>query len=78
MSATVGEALKKIAVALLTDKRVLKTLGGIVLGILIIIIMPVVAVISVFNGNIELDTDALQQQIRSTDVSGTETEITIH
>lgn len=63
MSATVGAALKKIAVALLTDKRVLKTLGGIVLGILIIIIMPIVAVISVFNGTIELDTDALQQQI---------------
>ena len=63
MSAAVGAALKKIAVALLTDKRVLKTLGGIVLGILIIIIMPIVAVISVFNGNIELDTKALQQQI---------------
>ena len=63
MSATVGAALKKLAVALLTDKRVLKTLGGIILGILIIIIMPVVAVISVFNGNIELDTNALQQQI---------------
>lgn len=59
MSATVGAALKKVAVALLTDKRVLKTLGGIVLGILIIIIMPVVAVISVFSGNIELDTNAL-------------------
>ena len=38
MSAAVGAALKKIAVALLTDKRVLKTLGGIILGILIIII----------------------------------------
>lgn len=63
MSATVGAALKKIAAALLTDKRVLKTFGGIVLGILIIIIMPIVAVISVFNGTIELDTDALQQQI---------------
>ena len=36
MTATVGAALKKVAVALLTDKRVLKTLGGIVLGILII------------------------------------------
>lgn len=63
MSATVGAALKKIAVALLTDKRVLKVLGGIVLGILIIIIMPIVAVVSLFNGNIELDTNVLQQQI---------------
>ena len=44
MSATVAAALKKIAVALLTDKRVLKVIGGIVLGIIIIIIMPIVAI----------------------------------
>ena len=43
MSATVAAALKKIAVALLTDKKALKTIGGIVLGVLIIIIMPIVA-----------------------------------
>ena len=30
MSATVAAALKKIAVALLTDKKALKTIGGIV------------------------------------------------
>ena len=46
MSATVAAALKKIAVALLTDKKALKTIGGIVLGVLIIIIMPIVAVVS--------------------------------
>ena len=34
MSATVGASLKKIAVSLLTDKNVLKVVGGIVLGIL--------------------------------------------
>ena len=45
MSATVAAALKKIAVALLTDKKALKTIGGIVLGVLIIIIMPIVAVV---------------------------------
>ena len=32
MSATVAAALKKIAVALLTDKKVLNVIGGIVLG----------------------------------------------
>ena len=52
MSATVAAALKKIAVALLTDKKALKTIGGIVLGVLIIIIMPIVAVVSLFNGGI--------------------------
>ena len=42
MSATIGAALKKIAVALLTDKKVIKTIGGIVLGIIIIVVMPII------------------------------------
>lgn len=61
ISATVGAALKKLAVALLSNKKVLKTIGGIILGIVIIIIMPVIAVISIFNGDINLNTDELQQ-----------------
>lgn len=63
MSVTVGAALKKIAVALLTNPKVIKTIGGIVLGIIIIIIMPIVAVVSIFNGGIDLDTDRLQQMV---------------
>ena len=53
MSATIGAALKKIAVALLTDKKVIKIIGGIIIGIIIIVVMPIVAVVSVFNGSIE-------------------------
>ncbi len=63
MSATVAAALKKIAVALLTDKKVLKTIGGIVLGIIILVIMPIVAVVSIFNGDVNIDTDRLQQMV---------------
>lgn len=63
MSVTVGAALKKIAVTLLTNPKVIKTIGGIVLGIIIIIIMPIVAVVSIFNGGIDLDTDRLQQMV---------------
>ena len=63
MSVTVGAALKKIAVALLTNPKVIKTIGGIVLGIIIIIIMPIVAVVSIFNGGIDLDTDRLQLMV---------------
>lgn len=63
MSAVVGAALKKIAVALLTNPKVLKTIGGIVLGIIIIIIMPIIAVVSIFNGDINIDTDRLQQLV---------------
>ena len=60
MSAAVAAALKKIAVAVLTDKKLRRTVLGIVLGVIIIIIMPVAAVISLFNGDIEIDTDRLQ------------------
>ena len=63
MSATVAAALKKIAVYILTDKKALKVVGGIVLGIIIIIVMPIVAVVSIFNGDIEIDTDRLQQMV---------------
>lgn len=60
MSATVAAALKKIAVAVLTDKKLRRTVLGIILGVIIIIIMPVAAVISLFNGDIEIDADRLQ------------------
>lgn len=41
-----------------TDEQLI---GGIILGIIIVIIMPVIAVISIFNGDINLNTDELQQ-----------------
>ena len=63
MSATVAAALKKIAVAILTDKKLRRTVLGIILGVLIIIIMPVAAVISVFSGDTKIDTDRLQQLV---------------
>lgn len=63
MSVTVGAALKRIAVAILTNPKVLKTVGGIVLGIIIIIIMPIVAVVSIFSGDIEIDTGRLQTMV---------------
>ena len=64
MSATIGAALKKIAVALLTDKKIMKTIGGIIIGIIIIVVMPIVAVVSVFNGSMDIDTDKLSQSIQ--------------
>lgn len=63
MFATVAAALKKVAVYILTDKKALKTVLGIVLGIIIIIIMPIVAIVSIFNGNIEIDTNRLQTMV---------------
>lgn len=63
MSATIAAALKKAAVYILTNKKALKTVFGIVLGVIIIIIMPIVAVLGIFNGNIEIDTDRLQTMV---------------
>ncbi len=42
MSATIGAALKKIAVALLSNPKIIKTIGGIIIGIIVILIMPVI------------------------------------
>lgn len=65
MSATVGAALKKIATYILTDKKALKTVG-IILGIVIVIvIMPIVAIIGLFNGSVDIDTDRLHQMIQN-------------
>ena len=64
MSATMGAALKKIAVSLLTDKKVIKTIGGIVIGIIIIVVMPIIAVVSIFNGSMDIDTDKLGKSIQ--------------
>lgn len=60
MSATVAAAFKKIAVAILTDKKARKVVLGIILGLLIIIVMPFAAIIAIFNGDINIDADRLQ------------------
>ena len=59
----VGAALKKAAVYILTDKKALKTAGGIVCGIIVIVIMPIAALLGIFNGTVEIDTEKLHQMI---------------
>lgn len=63
MSATVADALKKIAVWLLTNKKVMKTVLGIVLGVILIIVMPIVAILGIFSGGVEIDTGRLHEMI---------------
>ena len=65
MSITVGAALKKIAVALLTNPKVLKIVGGVVIGILFILALPIIAVCSFFNGDLNIDTASLNQSIQA-------------
>lgn len=57
--------LKKLAVSLLTDKKVLKTIGGIILGLMVMITMPIAAVIALFRSDIQLDMDELRQQVEA-------------
>lgn len=63
MGMAVGAALKKIAVALLTDRKVLKSIGMILLVLAVAVIMPLCAFLALLNGTIELDVGMLQQQI---------------
>lgn len=63
MSAAIGAALKKIAVALLTDKKVLKAIGMTVLVLVVALLLPLMAMMAILSGDIELDTDALMAQI---------------
>lgn len=65
MSATIGAALKKIAVALLTDKKVLKTAGMVILVLIVALLLPLMAMVAILSGDIEFDTDALMERIEA-------------
>lgn len=60
MSATVAAALKKIAIAILTEPKVLKKVCGIVLGVLFLILLPFFVLAGFSNGEIVMDMDRLQ------------------
>lgn len=59
----VGAALKKIAVLLLSDQRVWKRVGIIVLVIIVALFLPAVAVVGIFSGSIQVDVQSLGQTV---------------
>ncbi len=61
MSATVAAALKKIAAYVLTDKKALKTVVGAVLVVVIAVVMPIVAVLGIFSGSVDVDMGRLEE-----------------
>lgn len=61
--AAVGAALKKIAVAILSNPRNWKNIGGIILGIIIVVVTPFAAILALFSGNIEVNPDRLTEII---------------
>lgn len=56
-------ALKKVVFALLKSKKGRKVLGGIVLGIIIVIFLPLAALLSIFNGEITFDAQRLEEVV---------------
>lgn len=55
--------VKKLLALIISNPKVLKTIGGIILGIMIIIAMPIVAVLGIFHGDVKIDTNRLVQLI---------------
>lgn len=56
MSATVGAALKKIAVALLTDKRNWEKIAIALFSVILLFLLPVLSVLAIFQGNFDWDS----------------------
>ena len=79
MSLTLAVVAKRVAVALLTDKRTWQLIGGIVVGIALLILAPVLVLMSLFGGgnSISIDTNQIisglppqvQSQIVQVDVA---------
>ena len=61
MSATVAAALKKVAVAVFTDKKSRKTVIGLILGIIVVIAMPIAVFISALNMSADMDSEDLKR-----------------
>ena len=70
MTGAIAAALKKLAVYIGTDKKALKTVAGIVLGVVLLLVMPITAVLGIFSGDVEIDTDRLQELIAEQQATG--------
>ena len=57
MAVPVAAILKKVAVAVGSNKNVLKTVCGIVLGSVVIVCMPIIALLGIFSGDTEIVID---------------------
>lgn len=63
MSVTVATVMKKVALLVIRNPKVLKIISGIVLGIVIIIIMPIIAVVSIFDSGLQIDTGRWREEL---------------
>ena len=54
-----------MAVSILTNPKALKKVGIAVGSILLAILMPIIAIVSFFTGNFNIDTSGIQQKIEA-------------
>ena len=60
MAFPIAAILKKAAIAVGSNKKVLKTVGRIALGLVVIICMPIAAVLGIFSGGAGIDTGKIE------------------
>lgn len=75
MSTTIAAALKKIALAIVSEPKVLKTVIGIIIGIVIIICMPIAVILGISNGQVAIDPARLEELISENLPSEVQTEL---
>ena len=68
MSATVAAALKKIAVALLTDEKARHKICAFILSVFAAVFMPLAALLALFQGKVEFSAEQLEQIAANIDV----------
>ena len=60
MSATVVAIIKAV-ITVLTDKKLFKTVCGIILGVIIIIFIPILTLLALFDGAADIDWSQISQ-----------------
>lgn len=73
MAVPIIPILKKVAVAIVSDKKGRKVVIGIVLGVIFVIMMPIIAVMGIFSGGIDLNLDGVNQIIEQYQTVGEQT-----
>ncbi len=73
MAVPIIPILKKVAVAVVSDKKGRKVVIGIVLGIIFVIMMPIIAVLGIFSGGIDLGLDDVNSLIQEQQTMGAST-----
>ena len=64
MSATLGAALKKIAVALLADRNNWEKIAGALFAVLLLFLLPILSVEAIFQASLDWDTPELFSAVR--------------